>query len=393
MSHALISRNPDLLRLQNEGYEIEVRSGHLLVHSVPYVNAKGEIALGSLVSDLTMAGDVTTRPGSHIAMFIGEHPCHRDGKEIQQIKHGSSTMTLAPGLIAQHSFSNKPAHGYADYYEKMSRYIEIISAPAASLQPGVTARTYRVIEASPDDGPFHYLDTASTRAGIGAISAKIAVRRVAVVGLGGTGSYVLDLLAKTPVGEIHLYDGDMFLQHNAFRAPGAASIDQLRDRLSKVAYHASNYEKMRRGIVPHAEYIGEENVAQLQGFDFVFLCMDTGPAKKLIVDALTAAGTPFIDTGMDVQMLDDALQLLAVCRVTLSTSAKYDHLARRVSFSTPGEDRDYERNIQVADLNAWTASMAVMRWKKFCDFYQDLEGEHNSTYSTNCHLLTGDETA
>ena len=36
-------------------------------------------------------------------------------------------------------------------------------------------------------------------------------------------------------------------------------------------------------------------------------------------------------------------------------------------------------------------AMAVMRWKKFCGFYQDLEGEHNSTYSTNCHLLTGDD--
>lgn len=391
MSRALISRNPDLLRLQNEGYEVEVRSGHLVVHSVPYVNARGDIALGSLVSDLTLAGDVTARPATHIAMFVGEHPCHRDGKEIQQIKHSSGSVTLAPDLVAQHSFSNKPAQGYADYYEKMARYIEIISAPATSLQPDVTARTYRVIEAEPDDGVFHYIDTASTRAGIGAVTAKIAMRRVAIVGLGGTGSYVLDLLAKTPVGEIHLYDGDVFLQHNAFRAPGAASIDQLRDRLSKVAYHASNYQRMRRGIVPHAEYISENNVAQLQGFNFVFLCMDTGPGKKLIVDALTATGTPFIDTGMDVQLLDDALQLLAVCRVTTSTSTKHDHLARRVSFATPGEDHAYERNIQVADLNAWTAAMAVMRWKKFCGFYQDLEGEHNSTYSTNCHLLTGDE--
>ena len=391
MSRALISRNPDLLRLQNEGYEIEVRSGHLVVHAVPYVNAKGDIASGSLVSDLTLAGDVTTRPGTHIAMFIGDHPCHKDGKEILQIKHSSGSVTLAPGLVTQHSFSNKPPQGYADYYEKMSRYIEIISAPAASLQPGVTARTYRVIEADADDGVFHYIDTASTRAGIGAVTAKIAMRRVAIVGLGGTGSYVLDLLAKTPVGEIHLYDGDVFLQHNAFRAPGAASIDQLRDRLSKVAYHTGNYQRMRRGIVPHAEYIGENNVAQLQGFNFVFLCMDTGPAKKLIVDALTAAGIPFIDTGMDVQVLDEALQLLAVCRVTTSTSAKRDHLARRVSFAPPGDDRDYERNIQVADLNAWCAAMAVMRWKKFCGFYQDLEGEHNSTYSTNCHLLTGDD--
>lgn len=393
MSHALISLNPDLLRLQNEGYEVEVRSGHLLIHSVPYVNAKGEIALGTLVSDLTMAGNLTSRPGSHVAMFIGEHPCNKDGSEIQQIKHNSSHMPLAPDVVAQHSFSNKPPQGYADYYEKMARYIEIISAPAKSLQPYVTARTYRVIEAAPEDGAFNYVDTASSRAGIGAITAKIAMRRVAIVGLGGTGSYVLDLVAKTPVGEIHLYDGDLFLQHNAFRAPGAASIEQLQGRPSKVVYHQANYAKMHRGIVPHQEYIDEDNVVQLQGFDFVFICMDTGPAKKLIIDTLHAAGTPFIDTGMGVQMLEDSLQLWAICRVTTSTSAKRDHIARRVSYAQPAEDGDYERNIQIADLNALTAAMAVIRWKKFCGFYQDLEGEHDSTYTTNCNLLTGDEIA
>lgn len=37
MQSALISRSPDLLRLRDEGYEVEVRSGHLLVHNVPYV--------------------------------------------------------------------------------------------------------------------------------------------------------------------------------------------------------------------------------------------------------------------------------------------------------------------------------------------------------------------
>lgn len=391
MSRALISRSPDLLRLQNDGYEVEVRSGHLLVHSVPYVNAKGEVALGSVVSELTLAGDVTSRPGSHIAMFVGEHPCNRDGSEIAQIKHQSHPMALAADLAAQHSFSNKPSQGYADYYEKMTRYVEIISAPAMSLQSDVTPRTYKVIEAAADDGVFNYVDTASTRAGIGAVTAKLAMRRIAIVGLGGTGSYLLDLVAKTPVGEIHLYDGDLFLQHNAFRSPGAASVEELRDRPSKVAHHQGKYARMRRGIHAHHEYIGEANVAQLHGFDFVFLCMDSGPAKKLIIDALHAAGTPFIDTGMGVQMLEESLELWAICRVTTSTRDKRDHIARRVSFAAPADDGDYERNIQIADLNALTAAMAVIRWKKFCGFYQDLEGEHDSTYTTNCNLLTGDE--
>ena len=391
MSRALINRNPDLLRLQNEGYELDIRSGHLLVNSVPYVNNLGQVAFGTLVTDLSLAGDTTVRPANHVAMFIGDHPCNKDGREIEQIRHSNAPMAVAPDLVIHRSFSNKPPQGYGDYYEKMTRYIEIISGPAQALQPRVTARTYKAIEAAIEDGVFNYVDTASSRAGIGSITVKLAIARVAIIGLGGTGSYVLDLVAKTPVAEIHLYDGDVFLQHNAFRAPGAASIEELREQQPKVAYHQIKYGKMRRGIVPHAEYIGEDNVGQLQGFDFVFLCMDSGPAKRLIITALQAAGTPFIDTGIGVEMLEDSQQLLAVCRVTTSTRAKTDHLGRRVPCAEPGQDREYERNIQIADLNAFTAALAVMRWKRYCGFYQDLEQEHDSTYTTNCNLLTGDE--
>ena len=90
MSQRLISRSPDLKRLRDEGYDLEIRSGHLLVKDVPYVNSRREIKRGILVSTLTMAGDVTTRPDNHVAYFMGEHPCREDGKEIEQIKNESA---------------------------------------------------------------------------------------------------------------------------------------------------------------------------------------------------------------------------------------------------------------------------------------------------------------
>ena len=72
-----------------------------------------------------------------------------------------------------------------------------------------------------------------------------------IVGLGGTGSYVLDLVSKTPVSEIHLFDGDKFYSHNAFRAPGAASIEELENVEYKTDRFANMYGKMRKGIVSH----------------------------------------------------------------------------------------------------------------------------------------------
>ena len=60
MSHLLISRSPDLLKLQNEGYELEIKSGFLLVKGVPYVNSRKEVRRGTLVAKLVLAGDKTT---------------------------------------------------------------------------------------------------------------------------------------------------------------------------------------------------------------------------------------------------------------------------------------------------------------------------------------------
>ena len=57
---------------------------------------------------------------------------------------------------------------------------------------------------------FRYPDMATTRAGIGAATEKLLSDRVAIIGLGGTGSYILDLLAKSPINEIHIFDGDVF---------------------------------------------------------------------------------------------------------------------------------------------------------------------------------------
>jgi molybdopterin/thiamine biosynthesis adenylyltransferase len=282
-----------------------------------------------------------------------------------------------------HSFSNKPQDGYPNYFEKMARYVEVISAPAQSLDPTVTAKTFRVIEARPDESVFNYLDTNSSRAEIEVISQKLKGHKIGIVGLGGTGSYVLDLVAKTPVDEIHLFDGDVFAQHNAFRAPGAPSIEQLRIPTPKVSYLAEIYSKMRRGIHPHAVFLNTPNVHLLRGLDFVFICIDKGHPKRDIVAFLSAIGASFIDVGMGVFVGDS--NLLGIQRVTASTPSHREFIEKHVSFDD-GKD-DYASNIQIADLNMLNAALATIKWKKLCGFYQDMEHEHHSTYTINVNLM------
>jgi len=255
MSQQLINLSPDLKRLRDEGYDIEIRSGYLLIKGVPYVNSGKEVKLGILVSELTLAGDVTTAPGTHVVHFAGEHPCNQDGTEIGKIKNASTRQELGKNLVIDHSFSSKPlSGGYKDYHEKMTTYVAIILSPAQAIDPSVKANTYPVIESERAESVFKYIDTASSRAGINIATNKLELAKVAIVGLGGTGSYVLDLVAKTPVKEIHLFDGDTFLSHNAFRAPSAASVDELRAKPKKVLYLKELYSKMRRGIFEHAYY-------------------------------------------------------------------------------------------------------------------------------------------
>jgi hypothetical protein len=54
---------------------------------------------------------------------------------------------------------------------------------------------------------------------------------------------------------------------------------------------------------------------------------------------------------------------------------------RRHAYPFNGDetDNEYSHNMQIADLNAPNAAVAVVRWKKVIGFYSDQEGEHFST--------------
>lgn len=388
MSLVLINHSPDLKRLRDEGYKMELRNGFLLVHRIPYVNSSQEIEEGILVTDLELAGDKTVKPNNHVIYFIGNQPCEKDGNEITGIIYNSGTQNLAKSIIVNRSFSNKPSAGYDDYYHKISRYSDIISAPAISLDPSLTAKVYEVVEAIEEGAVFKYIDSNSTRAEIVSISEKLEGHKIGIIGLGGTGSYVLDQVAKTPVQEIHLFDGDYFLQHNAFRAPGAASIKLLRDQRHKTDYFYEIYSEMHRGLKSHPIFIDSSNISMLDGLDFVFICIDTGAIKKYIFEYLLDGKIPFIDTGMEVSVANNSL--LGTVRTTLVTENQNNHVEKRVSFADR-EDDDYESNIQIADLNALNALLAVIKWKKYFGFYQDQESEYTTLYSTNVNEIFNED--
>ncbi len=203
MSRALFSRNPDLKRLRDEGYFVQQQGGYLVMREVPYVDSRCEVRVGALISSLTLAGDQTRTPDTHVVHWVGDFPCRADGTPIQGISHAAGAFELGHGLKATHSFSSKPDGGYADYHHKMTSYATIIAGPAAVLKPGATPRTFREPE-DEEDSVFNYVETASDRVGIGVVTQRLVNERVAIIGGGGSGGYILDFVAKTPVREIPL---------------------------------------------------------------------------------------------------------------------------------------------------------------------------------------------
>ena len=380
----LVRNSPDLARLVAEGYTVRIVNGHLLVDDIPYVDATKTVRWGSFLCPLDVAGDRTIKPSNHVMGFVGDVPCDMHGRPIRPdfAQPGlASGWTGGPDRVATYGFSQKtdPVNGYADYYEKVTTYAAILVGPAQAIDPTATPIQSKPFTTDEDDGVFVYLDTFSSRAGITDRNQRLELAKVVVVGMGGTGGYLLDLLAKCPILSIHLYDGDVFSTHNAFRAPGAATLQDLQDNLKKVDYYASTYAAMRRRIHPHAVDVTSRNVAELLDADFVFLAMDSGPAKKSIIDALVAGAVPFIDTGVGVS--DDPDGIGGQIRATTSLPGASEHITTGRLISTVAADaNEYDTNLQVAELNMLAAVMAVIRFKKWLSFYADAEGELHSVY-------------
>jgi hypothetical protein len=388
MSHPLVSHSPDLTQLTEEEYDIEIRDANLLVHHVPYVTAAGIVDYGILVSELTSNGESTVQPGSHVIRLVGGIPYDHQG-QVVSIVNDQTPHPFGEDLIAACSMSGKK-NGQApnNYYDKITHYVNILSSYARAIDSSATHKNSPARESSAEESVFRYHDGASSRAGISAVTSKLKLDKIAIVGLGGTGAYILDLVAKTPVEEIHLFDDDIFDAHNAFRSPGAASLDEVKAGDTKVDYLFKKYDPIRRNIFAHPVRIDSGSVDELRNMSYVFIAIDSGPAKKVLIDSLFAWRIPFIDCGMGVRQVENSLS--GQLRVTTATDGHSTHVANRISFGNENDD-EYDWNIQTADLNMMNAALAVIKWKKLVGYYLDTKHEYNSAYTLAWNqLVSGD---
>jgi len=366
----LVSHNDDLRRLVEKGYAVGFDSNCLVVRDIPYLDSNRQLQTAAIIAKLEFIDQDCVKQTDHQVFFSGSAPHSLDGTPIPNLGGGSAHFPLSEAskdVVIQRSFSNKPTKTgeFEDFFEKIESYVRIISGPAIELY-AVTPYTFRIVTDVLSNSPFKFQDTLTSRAEIMDLTATFKVDVIAVIGLGGTGAYVLDFIVKTPVREVRAFDPDAFHVHNAFRSPGR--LDPAELGKTKAEVYGARYENFRTGLAAVPKLIDDSSAEDLDGVAFAFVCVDKGPSRAGIFELLISKRIPFIDVGMGLRRTNGALT--GMLRTTYYSLEHAENVrAKGLADLADNEDDLYRTNIQIAELNALNACLAVTRFKQLRGFY------------------------
>ncbi|MDE2937707.1 MAG: ThiF family adenylyltransferase [Chloroflexota bacterium] len=371
---------------KQEGFHIETHLDLIRLVGVPCLLAGGKV--GSCTIEKSVDPN-NGKPNSVIggSIHVVRITIDREGDGRVYYSDGTPVENYVGGDGKTWSFISilrSPHPGQEDdetARELIHRYAKRVVAAVAE------AKRSEVAEIT-ESGPFNIPNTFESRAAIRPIQDRIRGQRIAVIGLGGTGSYILDLIAKTPVGEIHLFDADNADWHNLMRAPGAPTgeeIERLRSTsVDKVEYYHGKYDPLRRGVIPHATRIdGPESLdVLLEGhhIDFAFVSIDQQTHGNLarqdaVYRTLSEAEIPFVDSGVSITLQDDMVVGAVSTSFYEPGSTLWENTIpnARIVGGQPGY-----HNVQLPEVNALAASLAVMEWRR-------RSGQYDSKSTTFFH--------
>jgi hypothetical protein len=130
--------------------------------------------------------------------------------------------------------------------------------------------------------------------------------RVAVIGVGGTGSPTATLLARSGVGELVLIDPDNLEESNLNRVRGAARLDVGKNKAVILARFISSLG-LRTNVTALSSHVDSaEGVDALASCDVVFGCTDDQIGREILNTAAYAYAQPYVDVGLGGQVAENA---------------------------------------------------------------------------------------
>jgi len=123
---------------------------------------------------------------------------------------------------------------------------------------------------------------------------KLLQATVTIVGLGGLGGTVTEMLARLGIGRLNLIDGDVFEDSNLNRQltsttskVGVSKADTARERVAQI--------NPGLAVTTHQLFLDEQNAADLiAGSDVVVDCLDSLKSRYYLAVASRNAGAPLV---------------------------------------------------------------------------------------------------
>lgn len=371
--------------LLESGYSLSIVNGHLVVNDVWYLDSERGLAKAHLAAPLTLIDESKVgAPINHQMFWSGAPPFYADRTAIALGARSARGVNFAGTSYPWHLSNKDKARKFATYTELVEHYVALIAGPAEQ-EFGVTARTGAIYEVAEEDSPFKVHDTFSARAQITDLNALLAEDKIAIIGLGGTGSFVLDFMVKTPVYSIDAFDFDVFAVHNGFRSPGEVPFDFFGQ--PKTAFYQHKYKDFRHRLNFHHKRVEAGDEAFFSNITFAFVCIDDGESRDAICKMLTALKLPFIDVGMGVER--EGGRLDGLIRTTLFTEETAALAINDVPVDEGANEDIYRKLVQIGELNALNAVLAVLRYKQLRGFYGDDVGYYNTLFSIASSKLLG----
>lgn len=131
---------------------------------------------------------------------------------------------------------------------------------------------------------------------------RLAAARVAVVGVGGLGSHVVQQLAFLGVGAIAPVDSEELAPSNRNRLvgvreddpiPGTRKVD-IAERTAKAIYRSIGVNKV------FDSFVSEQGFAAIVSADYVFGCLDSEGARLVLTELCAAYAKPYVDVSSDI---------------------------------------------------------------------------------------------
>ena len=357
---------------EQAGFTVRVESGVVQAIQVPCLLADGVVGTCTIETSYDPASgkpDKQIGEAVHaVRITINEE---RDGRVYQADGTPIGNYVRGDGKTWSNISIKK---GWQGSPEEDATASDLIHRYAKHIVGAVSAAGYSEPAALTMPDPFHIPNTFEARAAIAPVQDRIRGQSIAIIGLGGTGAYLLDLIAKMPVSEIHLLDSDCVDWHTLKRAPGAPTVEEIElvraGSLLKVNYYHSKYVAFRDGIHPHPVQVDSSSMfAEFlldHPIDYAFVCIDQltegdSARQDAVYRAITEAGVPFIDSGVSITLEDCAVRgAVTTSSYDAGSDAWEDAIPNaRLKGGAPGY-----RNVQLPEVNAAAATFAVMEWRR-----------------------------